>query len=277
MRTLEYKHAKIHVGSKPPFKVRAGDFYIYLIGQEAVLFEAVDAGVLVNLSGDEPMPSEEAALVMARVQIDRDEFDNLVESERGLFEPNVVAHKVQVELDKGQFELSRSGYGMKVDVELMCGLHNALPKEHALRKAIRASMEHEARTAENSIGVEAVVVGANDELVFNGEIAAAALSRRKANRHAEEVFRQLEVVSRAVHSALGHHLESQRTNEQIPPGLQRLIDRKEMVEPIDGFIPNLPSLLSQFQALNQAKGLYDLQRARLHITDTQSLPQPDSE
>lgn len=277
MRTIVHKHAKIHVGSKPPFNVRAGDFYIFLIGQEAVLFEAVDADVIVNLSGDVPIQGEEEALVIAKARIDRDEFDNLVESERGLFEPKVVAHKVQVELNKGQFQLSRSGYGMKVDVELMCALHNALPKDHFLRQAIRASMEHEARTAENPIGVEAVVVSADDQLVFSGEIAAAALSRRKANRHAEDVFHQLEVVSRAVHSALGNHLEAQRTTEKITPGLQRLIDRKERVEPIDGFIPNLPSLLSQFQTLNQAKGLYDLQRARMHATDTQSLGQQKSE
>lgn len=260
-RHLQYKNANIYIHNLPPFRLEVGDFYILLVNQQAVIYEAVDKDVITNVSGEDPLPTEEEAIALIRERVDKDELAALADSNEGRFTPAAVAHKVKQEIVKGSFALKLGGDSIEIDAELLCAIHNELPKDHTLREDIQGHIIHVANTAENPVAAESFVFDSAGDLRYCNELAAAKMNKRKANRHARNIFRQLEEVSQELQSAIGNHIEAQNTFALIPVGLQRVANSQEDVEPIGAFLTNLEPLMSQFQSLNEVQGIHELRLA----------------
>ena len=260
-RRLRYKNANIYIHNLPPFKLEAGDYYILFVNEMAVVYEAVDNDVITNVSGENPLPNEADAIALIRERVDKDELAALADSREGRFKPAAVAHKVQQEIIKGSFALKLDGYSIEIDTELLCTIHNELPKDHALRAEIQGHIIHVAKTAESPVAAESFVFDPAGNLRFCNELATAKINKRKANQHARKVFRQLEEVSQELQSAIGNQIQAQKTFATIPEGHQCVVNSKEDVEPIGAFLKNLETLMSQFQGLNEVQGIHELRFA----------------
>lgn len=224
MKSIEYKRTQIHVSTAPPFDVRPGDYYVFLVndGTGAVVFLSVDHGTLHNLSGASPAGSEEEALDLVRKQIDADEFERLVDDHEGRFVPEVVAYKVRQEVESGSHAVG--GWGLKATfpVELICEIHNALDPASEHRARLREALKAASETEADANAIAAVYLTADGDLAYHPGLAAAAVSRRKANRRAKEVLDAVDKVSNELQSALGNFIQAQKTETELPEGVVSL-------------------------------------------------------
>jgi hypothetical protein len=275
MKSIEYKRTQIHVSTAPPFDVRPGDYYVFLVNDStsAVVFLSVDHGTLHNLSGASPAGSEEEALDLVRKQIDADEFERLASENEGRFVPEVVAYKVRKEVESGSHEIGGWGYKASFPVELICELHNALDPTSPHRAIVREALAQASKHEDNEHAIAAVHLTAEGNLAYDPGLAAAALSRRKANRRAKEVLDAVDKVSSQLQSALGNFVQAQQTARGITEGVVSLFPPGGSAQPIEALVANLQGVLGQFDQLNKVQGIFQLQDG-LQRLQARGIPMP---